>query len=146
MTSGFDTNLLTGIAVAFNTAGIGTWNTTGEFDDDQTGIVLGTIPTSPDRIITLTTYGVSDEVNPSSVIGVQIRCRWAGADPRPVNDLSDLIFDYLHAKTQWTLSTGVVVVQCLRNSAGTLGQDTNNRWSNVSNYYMDVYRPATNRD
>jgi hypothetical protein len=149
VTTGFNTNLLTGIAVAFNAASIGTWNTTGIYTAAQTGIVLGNIPQAPDRIIALMTYAVSDSPNLSdSVIGVQIRCRWAGADPRPVDDLADLIFNLLHGKTALALGTGataVTVVQCLRQSAATLGQDSNGRWSNVSNYYMDVWRPSTNR-
>jgi len=145
VTAGFDTNLLTGIAVAFNAAAIGTWNTTGVYTATQTGIVLGNIPSTPDRIIALTTYAVSDAVMADSVTGLQVRTRWGGADKRLVDDLDDVIFAYLHAKTNWTLSTGIVVVQCLRNSAATLGQDTNNRWSNVANYYLDTYRPATNR-
>ena len=144
--SGFTTDLLTGLAVALQNAGIGTWRTSGEYTVLETGIVLGNVPQTPDRIVTLTTYGVSDSPNLSdSIIGVQVRCRWGGSDPRPVDDLSDSIFNLLHAKTALLLTTGVMVVQCLRQSASTLGQDANARWSNVSNYYCSVHRPSTNR-
>ena len=144
--SGFQTDLLTGLAVYLQMNSIGTWNTSGAYTSAQTGIVLGNIPQSPDRIITLTAYDVSDSPNLSdSVIGVQVRCRWAGADPRPVDDLADLIFNLLHGANHLTLSTAVVIVQCLRQSATTLGQDANGRWSNVANYYMTVHRPSTNR-
>jgi hypothetical protein len=60
--SGFETNLATGIAAALAAeATIGaTWNTTGAYTSAQTGITLNKMPTAPDRIICLTTYGVSD--------------------------------------------------------------------------------------
>ena len=147
MTPGFQTNLLTGLAVYLAAGGLGaTWNTSGAYTALQTGIVLGNIPQDPDRIITLTAYGVSDSPNLSdSTLGVQIRCRWGGADPRPVDDLSDAIFNLLHGKTALVLSTAITIVQCLRQSQATLGQDSNARWSNVSNYYMSCWRPSTNR-
>jgi hypothetical protein len=147
MAPGFTTDLLTGLAVHLQTATLGTWNTSGAYTTLQTGIVLGNIPQAPDRIITLTAYGVSDSPALSdSEIGVQIRCRWNGSDPRPVDDLADAIFNLLHGATHITLTTGVVIVQCLRNSQATLGQDEGRRWSNVANYYVKAYRPSTHRN
>jgi hypothetical protein len=144
--SGFTTTLLTGLAADLATASIGTWNTSGVYTVTQTGIVLGTVPQGPDRIITLTAYGVSDSPNLSdSVIGVQVRCRWGGQDPRLVEDLSDLIYNRWHGMMGVTLTGGVRVVQCIRQSAVSLGQDSNMRWMNSSNYYLDVLRPSTNR-
>jgi hypothetical protein len=147
--SGFTVNLLTGIAVALQTASLGTWNTSGVYTTTQTGIVLGNIPQGPDRIITLTTYGVSDDPSLSdSVIGLQVRARWGGADPRLVNDLDDLIFAFLHGKTAWTVGAGataVTIVQCLSQSVTSLGQDANGRWSISHNYYLNCWRPSTNR-
>ena len=122
------------------------WNTSGAYTALQTGIVLGNVPQSPDRIITLTSYGVSDSPNLSdSLLGVQVRTRAEGADKRKVDDLDAAIFNLLHGKTALTLTTGVTVVQCLRQSATTLGQDANSRWSNASNYYLTVHRPSTYR-
>lgn len=145
--SGINTDLLTGLAVYLAAGGLGaTWNTSGAYTALQTGIVLGNIPEEPDRIITLRSYGVSEHPALSdSVLGVQVRCRWGGRDPRPVDDLQDLIFNLLHAKTNLTLSTGVNVVQSQWQSAGTLGQDGKFRWSNVANYHLSVHRPSTNR-
>jgi len=148
--SGFSVNLLTGLAALLQTAGLGTWNTSGVYTTTQTGIVLGTIPQGPDRIITLTAYGVSDDPSLStSVVGVQVRCRWGGADPRLVEDLSDSIYMFLHGKTDFTVGTGaaaVRVVQCLRQSGPvSLGQDQNLRWSTSSNFYLTAHRPSTNR-
>ena len=145
--SGFTTDLLTGIAAYLAAGGIGaTWNTSGAYTALQTGIVLGTIPQEPDRIITLTAYPVGDSPALSdSVIGLQVRTRCEGQDKRKVDDLDDAIFELLHGATHVTLSTGVQIVQCLRQSAATLGQDQGGRWSNASNYYLSVHRPSTHR-
>jgi len=145
--SGFQTNLLTGLAAYLAAGGLGaTWSTSGAYTALQTGIVLGAIPQAPDRVIALSAYGVSDSPGLSdSVIGVQVRCRWENADPRPVDDLQDTIFNLLHGVNGVTLSTGVYVVIATRKSAATLGQDQNGRWSNVANYYLSVHRPSTHR-
>ena len=144
--SGFQTDLLTGLATYLQSNSIGTYSTSTVYTGAQTAIILGNIPQTPDRIVTLTAYPVEDAPAMSdSVIAVQVRTRWGGQDKRPVDDLDDLIFNLLHGATRITLSTGVVIVQCVRNSAATLGQDGNNRWSNVSNYYLTVHRPSTHR-
>ena len=144
--SGSTVNLLTGLAQDLATAGIGTWKTSGVYTITQTGIILGNIPQGPDRIITLTAYSVSDSPSLSdSTIGVQARCRWGGQDPRLVDDLADLIYQRWHGMTAVTLTGGVYVVQSLRNSHTTLGQDTNSRWMSASNYYLEVHLPSTNR-
>ena len=145
--SGFRTDLLTGIAVALNAASIGTYRATGVYQTTETAIVFGTVPQGPDRCITLTTYGVSDDPSLSnSVIGLQVRCRWGGANPTLVDDLADTLHSYLLAKCYWTLSTGVYVAQCQHASGPvSLGQDENRRWSNSTNYYLTVHRPSTNR-
>ncbi len=147
MTAGLYDNLLVGVGVALNAAALGTWNTSGAYTSAQTGIVLGVIPQTPDRIIALTAYGISDSPGISdSVVGLQVRTRWSGADPRPVYDLDDALFSYLQGKTAWTLSTGVVVVECHRISGpASLGQDANNRWSLSSNYHLTVHYASTNR-
>lgn len=147
--SGYSTNLLSGLAALLQTAGIGTWSTSAVYTSAQTGIVLGTIPSTPDRIVALTAYPVRDDPALSdSVVGVQVRCRWGGQDPRLVDDLADLIFDYLHGKTHFTVGTGaaaVTIVQCLRQSYAPLGRDQNGRWERSDNYYVTCWRPGTNR-
>jgi len=150
MTAGFNTNLLTNLAAFLQTNSIGTWNTSGAYSSSQTGITLYTMPQTPDKIVCLSAYGVSDEpLTNHSIIGVQIRCRMNGANPTLVDDLADSIFTLIQGKTNWTLGTGataVSVVLCNRNSGPTsLGQDSNGRWSNSSNYYLTVCYPSTNR-
>ena len=142
---GFQTDLLTGLAADLHSGSCGTWRASGVYTVAETAIIFGNIPQYPDRCITLTAYGVSDDPSLSdSVIGVQVRTRWGGLDPRLVNDLDDLIFARLHGRTNFTVN-GVVVVQCHRNSAGSLGQDQNGRWMNSSNYYFTVLRNSTYR-
>lgn len=145
--SGFQTDVLTGLAETVAEAGLATWRPTGVYSATETAIVLGTIPQTPDRVVTLTAYGVSDDPSLSdSVVGVQTRCRWGGQDPRSVNDLDDRLFSLLHGRMAWTLSTGIHVVQCLRASGPLpLGQDENGRWALSSNYYLTVHRPSTYR-
>lgn len=148
LAAGFESNLLTGLAVYLAADGIeATYNTNGVYTTMQTGIVLGNIPQTPDRIITLTVYDSDDDPTMSdSTLRVQVRCRAQGADKRLVDDLDSAIFNLIGAKWAWTLSTGVYVVQCQRSSGpAPLGQDGNNRWSVSSNYAVTVHRPSANR-
>lgn len=143
---GFQTDLLVGVAEHLAVAGVGAWNTAGVYTADQTGIVLATVPASPDSVITITGYGVTDDPSLSdSVQGVQFITRTGGGDPRPTDDLADSIFDRLHGATGLLLSTGVRVTQCLRRSHVSLGQDGNRRWQRSDNYYLDVHRPSLHR-
>lgn len=145
--SGFQTNLLTGMAAYLAAGGIGaTWKPSGAYTALELAIVLYTMPEAPDRVITLSAYSDTDSPALSdSSIGLQVRCRWDGQDPRPVDDLQDAIFNLLHGKTQLALQTGVNIQQCLRRNAIVLGQDQNARWENVANYVLSVHRPSTHR-
>lgn len=143
---GFETNFLTGIAELLAGQAIGTWRATGVYDPTETGIVFDTVPASPDQVITLADYAVSDRATLSeSTIGLQISTRWGGQNPTPVKDLDGLIFAFLHGMPALTMTNGIHIVSCLRNSGASLGQDSNNRWGRVSNYYVKVHRPSTNR-
>lgn len=143
---GFEADLLTGLAQFVAAANIGTWRDNGVYAAGETGIVLDTIPASPDRIIALSDYVVSDDPSLSdSVIGVQVRTRWGGQDPRPVKDLDGLIFNLLHGLSGINLVGGVHIVSMFRRSGVSMGQDANNRWGRSSNYYVTVHRPSTNR-
>lgn len=143
---GYQTDLLTGLAQDLAGRGIGVWSPAGSYAAADTAIVLATVPQAPDRVITLTWYAVSDDPTLSDTVsGVQVRCRWAGQDPRPASDLSDLIFDAWHGASGLTLATGVRVVECSRRSAVSLGQDANGRWSTSQNFYLTTHRPSPHR-
>ena len=144
--SGFESDLLTGVAQLLAAANLGTWRDSGIYTAAETGIVFDVIPVSPDNIVTLTDYAVSDDPTLSdSVIGVQVRTRLGGQDPRPVKDLDGAIFNVLHGLESVTLTGGVHIVSMVRRSGASLGQDANNRWMRSSNYYATVWRPSANR-
>lgn len=143
---GFQSDLATGFAQLLAGAGVGTWNASGAYTTGQTGIILRTLPQSPDRVIVLAPYGVSDDLtHGDDVTGLQVTTRWGGGDPRPNDDLADLVFDNLQALPRTTLATGVVVEQCFRRSWTSLGQDGNSRWRTVQNFYVTAHRPSTHR-
>lgn len=143
---GFQSDLLTGMAAWLEANGVGDYKPAGTYDADDTGIVLGGLPANPPDVIGLNTYMVRDEPSLSdSVIGLQVQCRTAGEDRRTTADLSDSIFTLLHAATNIELTTGVTIVQALRQSDGSLGQDQNGRWGHVQNFYLSVHRPSDNR-
>lgn len=145
--SGLRTDLLVGLAQYLDDEALGTWSTDAAYSDDDTAITLSRVPDAPDRLITLTSYGSGDAVGLSdSVIGVQVRCRWGGADPRLVDDLADAVFAALHNQSAWTLSSDVYVVLSRRISGPvSLGQDQHDRWSNAQNFAFAVHYPSTHR-
>ncbi len=146
--TGFETLLLNGMAAYLAANSIGTWNTSAIYTSGQTGIVIGDLLDSPVRQIALDTYGVSDDPTLSdSVIALQVRCRWLGADPRPAMDLAALIYNLMHGADHLTLTTGVLIVQCWKQSGPIgLGKDAAGNRSNVTNYYLSCHRPSTNRE
>lgn len=146
LAAGFESNLLTGLAVLIAAGGIEA-TYASSYTTMQTGLVLGNIPQTPDRIITLTAYASDDDPALSdSAPLVQIRCRGEGADKRRVDDLDSAIFNLLQNKRDLVLSTGVKVGQIHRVSGpASLGQDGNSRWSVSSNYLVSAHRPSANR-
>lgn len=143
---GFQSNLLTGLAEHLAAGGVALWSPTGAYAPTDVGIVLGTVPSTPDSTLTLTGYGVFDDPSLSDgVTGVQVITRSGGADPRSTDDLADAVFGLLHGATALTLPTGVRITQCLRRSHVSLGQDGNRRWSRSDNYYVSAHRPSQHR-
>lgn len=142
---GYTTDLLTGLAQLLAAEGIGVWNTDAAYTDAQTGILLDVMPSTPDNVIVLSGYSVSDDpVHADTTTGVQIRTRTGTPDPRPTDDLADSIFDLLHGAQDLTLG-GVRVQQARRISWTPLGPDQTRRHERADNYYLDTWRPAPNR-
>jgi hypothetical protein len=141
--AGYQTNLTTGIAVLLADAGVASWSPTAAYDVTATGILLKVMPPEPDNAVTLSTYPVSDDPTlADTVTGLQVMTRAGGADPRPVDDLADAVFDQLQGLHDLTLSTGVRVVMVEHKGGSSLGQDDEKRWARVDNYYVTTYRPA----
>jgi hypothetical protein len=122
------------------------WSDTGVYPAGKTGIYILAVPAIPNRIITLSTYGLGDDaVYGDSDVGLQVRTRSAAADPRDVQRLDAAIFDVLVGRFPFTLATGVRVQTLVRSSAVSLGQDDNLRWSFAANYRLSLHRPGTHR-
>ena len=143
---GYQNDLLVGFAQLLADATVGTWSTSAAYSAGDKGITLQVLPTSPDDVIALSTYPVTDDPTLSdSVTGLQVMTRQTGADPRPTNDLADSVFDQLQGLAGVDLSTGLHVVFCEHRSGSLLGQDDNKRWSRSDNYYVTTHRPSPNR-
>lgn len=149
---GFTDDLLTGLALDLDSAGIGVYHLDGAaYTADQTGIVLGYFPDQPDNIISLTAYGVDDSPTLSDdTIGVQVKTRRAGAHPRPGMNLADQVFERWHSAHDVTLpafgnTPPVFVKQMMRRSWVSGGVDMSRRSSMVQNFYVQLPRLIPNR-
>lgn len=103
-------------------------------------------PSAPDRVASFTPYAIGpDPVDAMDRLGVQVWLRYAGQNPRAVDNLAGVIRDTLHGLSYMTLSTGVSMSQCLRSSGSSLGQDAAKRWTRVENFYVDAEHQSPNR-
>jgi hypothetical protein len=135
-------DLLDGIAKLIAAAGIAAYDTTGSYLPTDTAIYIKAVPPTPDRIVTLTAYGVDDNATlPMSRMGVQVRVRGT-KDARDVDDLGDSIFQILHGLVHTTFGS-VSADQILRKQSVTLGVDDSKRWSRADTYYVDLADPPT---
>lgn len=144
----FDVAFVEGFAqlLAAAPSAVATWKATGVYAANETGIVLGGLPAGPDRVVALAAYGVDDDPTLSdSVIGLQVTTRWGGQDPRDTARLTGLVFNRLQGLHDFTLASGVYVVQCQRRSWTSVGQDANSRYRTTQNFYVTVHRPSANR-
>lgn len=124
-----------------------TWQASGAYASTATGIYVFAVPATPDRILTLSIYGLGDDAAyGDSDCGLQVRSRSVGADPRDAIALDDAVADVLLGRFPLDLPTGVHVQTLTRlNGPMSLGQDDNLRWSFVSNYTLGLHRPGAHR-
>lgn len=143
----FLNDLVTGVAELLADSSIGlTWQPSGAYAAGATGIFIMAVPASPNRLVTLSAFVLSDDASLSdSEIGLQIRSRSAGADPRDVYTLDDSIAGVLLGNYPLTLPTGIRIVTLIRSSATPLGQDDRQRFEWASSYTLQVHRPSTHR-
>ncbi|GMA22285.1 hypothetical protein GCM10025864_44500 [Luteimicrobium album] len=134
---GWTTDLLEGVAQMLADAGVGVWRPDGPaYTASEVGIVVGRMPASPDQVLAITSYPVTSSALSDTVIGVQVRARGPrGADPRPVNDLTDAVYEHLHGVEQLTFG-GVYVAHAWRASLALLGADDAGREETSSNFYV----------
>lgn len=138
-------NLAHGLAEYLAAGGVGTYQSTGIYREDETGIVIGAMPAAPPRVVALTPYPLADDVDQAdSVLGLQVRVRGADTDPRPVLDLIDAVFDVLHGATHLDLA-GALVHLVERTASTPMGQDTNRRYEHADSYQLMAHRPTRHR-
>lgn len=138
--------LLAGVAGYLQAGAVGTWRPDGAYlPADVRPILIAAVPSTPDVVIVLTPYGVSDDPSLSdSVQGLQVRTR-GDADPRTVNDLADDVFDRLHGAQGVGLPGGLRLVSAYRQSHTPLGVDGNGRHERSDNYHLTAWRPSAHR-
>lgn len=140
----FQTEFLTAIATLLDSAGVGTFKTSGTYTSAETAITFDQLPTDPDRAIAINLYPVTDSGNTDSVQGIQFRIRGPRNDRRFVKDTTDQIFDALHDLKHTTWGN-TPVVRVYRNSGANLPFDSNNRQEATQNYYAQISRSGTHR-
>lgn len=143
---GFTRDALDGLAALLAAASVGTYRETGAYAEGETGIIIGLVPQSPDRVICLIPYPLTDDPTLSnSVLGLQVRCRAAGRDVRDAFDLADAVFDQLHALGDVDLAPGIRLHIAERRSGIPLGEDSNGRAEWSDNYELTLDRPSVHR-
>lgn len=106
-------------------------------------IVLDITPESPDDVVTLRDYTVTDSPNLSdSTVGVQVDIR--SKDRARIRSIMQALFDTFHGREAGMLGD-VRLVMAVRSSGTWLGQDSNDRLQRTENYYLTVHRPSPNR-
>lgn len=132
----YTTDLVAGVADELARAGVGLWHPDGApYPVDSTGITDSAMPDSPNRIVCLTAYALTNDPDLNDALtGLQVRCRGANADPRDANNLADRVFGVLQGLRNRTYGTAYVV-SLARQSSAPLGQDTSRRWERSDNYH-----------
>ncbi|MGH3745810.1 MAG: minor capsid protein [Micromonosporaceae bacterium] len=147
---GFSTDLLKGVAELLGDTTSAIWRPDGSaYGPAEIPIVLGSLPTSPDRALGLALYGAqqsSDDVaQADSMTGLQVRVRGRKGDTTIVDDLADEVFEQLQGLSDHTLSTGVHLLLVDRRIVAPLGMDGNGRYERADSYDLTVHRPSLYR-
>ena len=143
---GYTRGALEGIASMLAAGGVGVWRADGAYADDEQGIVVGTVPQSPASVVCLIPYPLTDDPTLSdSVLGLQVRVRGATADPRPVLDSLDAVFDLLQGHQPVDLSDTARLLIAERTTGTPLGEDSNGRFEAADSYQLTLHRPSLHR-
>lgn len=138
-----ETDLLTGLAQYLHDNGAATYRPTGGYLADETAVVFGELPTSPDRVVALTVYGAVDEgMVPLSQLRVQVMLRGSPNNSLDVGAVAGPVFDLLQGLEHLQCGTAHVNL-AQRVSRVPLGVDESKRSLRADNYAMDVDMPAT---
>lgn len=122
--------------------GVADYNPSGVYPAGATAITLKSVPTTPDRVLTLTVYGIDDSPDPGDDLRVfllQVRARGLTFPPTDVDDLAEQARDALTVHhTDWP--GGVRIDRCYRVSTIPLGADGNRRQERTDNYRLTTRR------
>lgn len=145
--SDWTTNLLMHLAEQLHAAGIGRWIEPGSgqvYAPTDIAIVLGKLPSTPDRAIAITPYGVDqdgdDPVNADGTLGIQFRMRGT-PNIAVLNDIAQGVFDTF----QGAQFPAVGVILMTRRIQAPMGVDGNDRWERADSYRLLTHHPTTYR-
>lgn len=133
-------DVLKNLCAYLDSAGVGTYRSTGKYETDETAITIKRLPTSPDRAIAVAAYNSADDITlPTVAVSIQIRFR-AGDNRTDVDDLADEAFSQLHGRHHFLMGEMKVARAHRVNFAG-LGVDDNRREERADNYELLFQRP-----
>lgn len=127
-----------------------TWEPEDPYTADQVGIWLMSLPTLPafdnSSAVALTPYPLADDATfADSTVGLQVKVRRPGQDPRPVWQLDDEIANAVLGNWPLDLPGGVHVSTVLGRTSSSLGIDAKQRLTWQSSYPCRVLRPGAHR-
>ena len=145
--TGVHSLLMVGAARLLDQVGAGVYRPDGDpYQTGEVAIVLGLLPAEPAEAVGLISYAVEDDpAQPTGVIGLQVRVRAPGTDPRSVHETADIIFDALQGAYRLTLPGGLVVGYCWREVSAPLGADESGRYQLTDSYYCQIEQTTTHR-
>ena len=135
--SSYENDITTAVAELLAARGVGEWRPNGVYNAGALpAIFVQGTPDIPRDVITLSPYPVQAGMEPNdSVLGLQVRTRTEGRDPRRTNDLDGAVYDVLHGARGLSLS-GYRITKILFQSGASMGQDGSERWGRSANYYI----------
>ena len=135
--SSYENDITTAVAELLAARGVGEWRPNGVYNAGALpAIFVQVVPDIPRDVITLSPYPVQAGMEPNdSVLGLQVRTRTEGRDPRRTNDLDGAVYDVLHGARGLSLS-GYRITKILFQSGASMGQDGSERWGRSANYYI----------
>ena len=135
--SSYENDITTAVAELLAARGVGEWRPNGVYNAGALpAIFVQVVPDIPRDVITLSPYPVQAGIDPNdSVLGMQVRMRTQGRDPRRTNDLDGAVYDVLHGARGLSLS-GYRITKILFQSGAIMGQDGSERWGRSANYYI----------
>ena len=134
----YELEILEAIAERLEARGIGEWDSDANYGaaGPLAAIYVRMVPETARSVITLSPYPVTVALSPNdSILGLQVRTRTPGRDPRTTDQLDGAILGVLHGLRNVELG-GHRVTKILFQSGDSMGQDGSGRWSRSSNYYI----------